>query len=128
MREKAVEFIEVRRLHNSPAFIEWAAAIGRTARQELQQAHADRLTGLGTLAAQLVMRRLYRPLIVRNARHRALFWTWAAMYVFVGIQMGWSLRPFVGSPGAFPTFFRNEPFTNAYVEVGRIIGRAQNAR
>lgn len=47
MREKAVEFIEVRRLHNSPAFIEWAAAIGRTVRQELQQAHADRLALAG---------------------------------------------------------------------------------
>jgi len=41
MRDKTEEFIEVRRLHNSPAFIEWAAAIGRTVRQELQQANAE---------------------------------------------------------------------------------------
>jgi hypothetical protein len=82
----------------------------------------------GTAAAQLVMRREYRPLFARNPQHRAMFWTWAALYVFVGIQMGWTLRPFVGHPGTYPTFFRDEPFTNAYVEVARVIGRALSAR
>jgi hypothetical protein len=83
---------------------------------------------LGTGAAQLVMRRGYAVLVERNAGHRWMFWAWGVMYVFVGIQMGWTLRPFVGSPGVFPTFFREEPFTNAYVEVGTIIGRALGVR
>jgi hypothetical protein len=79
---------------------------------------------LGTGAAQWVMRRGYAELIARNARHRWTLWAWGLMYVFVGIQMGWTLRPFVGSPGALPTFFRSGAFTNAYVEVGSIFGRA----
>ena len=26
--------------------------------------------------------------------------TWLVIYVFVGIQMGWVLRPFIGDPAA----------------------------
>jgi hypothetical protein len=78
---------------------------------------------VGTGAAQLVMRRGYAPLVLKNPTHRLMFWAWAVMYVFVGVQMGWTLRPFVGSPGAFPTFFRDGAFTNAYVEVARIVAR-----
>jgi hypothetical protein len=83
---------------------------------------------LGTGAAQLVMRRGYSSLIGRNSQHRWMFWGWGVMYVFVGIQMGWSLRPFVGSPSAFPTFFREGAFTNAYVEVAAIVGRVVGGR
>jgi len=61
-------------------------------------------------------------------QHRALFWLWAVLYTFVGIQMGWTLRPFVGSPEWFPTFVRQEPFTNAYVEVWAILQRAMGVR
>lgn len=79
---------------------------------------------LGTLAAQHAIRRDYKPLVARHPRHRWLLRLWIILYAFVGVQMGWSLRPFIGSPGAFPTFFRNEPFTNAYVEISRIAGHA----
>lgn len=78
---------------------------------------------MATLAAQLVTRRGYRVLIARNPYHRVAFVLWAALYVFVGIQMAWTLRPFIGSPGAFPTFFRDEPFTNAYVVIAQILSR-----
>jgi hypothetical protein len=61
--------------------------------------------------------------VARNPYHRVAFVLWAALYVFVGIQMAWTLRPFIGSPGAFPTFFRDEPFTNAYVVIAELIGR-----
>jgi hypothetical protein len=76
---------------------------------------------VATLAAQFVIRRCYRPLIAANPRHRVTLVAWAVLYVFVGVQMGWSLRPFIGFPGAFPTFFRAEPFTNAYVEVAHLL-------
>lgn len=79
---------------------------------------------VGAFAGQHAIRRAYRPLIARHARHRVLLVLWIGMYAFVGTQMGWTLRPFIGSPGAFPTFLRDDPFTNAYVEVAMIAGRA----
>jgi hypothetical protein len=43
--------------------------------------------------------------------------TWLVIYVFVGVQMGWVLRPFVGHPDLPVQFFREEAWGNAYVEV-----------
>jgi hypothetical protein len=65
-------------------------------------------------SGQVLLRRLYRPLIARDVRHRALLRLWLIIYAFVGIQMGWLLRPsseslalppaFCGkTPGAMPT-------------------------
>ena len=72
------------------------------------------------LIAQIVIRRRYRPLIERSPRHRIMLITWFVLYAFVGIQMGWMLRPFVGTPGLAVSFFRDEPFSNAYVAVAKL--------
>ena len=72
-------------------------------------------------AGQVVLWRGYAPLIAQRPRHRVVLWTWLVLYAFVGIQMGWMLRPFIGTPGAPVTFFRDEPFSNAYVVVVRLI-------
>jgi len=80
--------------------------------------------GVATLAAQWMLRRSYRHLIVRNIRHRLLRRTWVLLHAFVAIQMAWVLRPFVGAPGARVTFFRHEAWGNAYVELGKIAARA----
>lgn len=77
--------------------------------------------GVASIAGQLVLRRLYRPLVERNPRHRALLLIWLAIYVFVGVQLGWVLRPFVGAPGSPVRFFRPGAWGNAYVEVWRLI-------
>ena len=50
-----------------------------------------------------------------------MLWLWMLLYAFVGIQMGWMLRPFIGSPALAVTFFRPEPFSNAYEFVLRLI-------
>lgn len=76
---------------------------------------------LATLGGQVVIRRYYGELIRRNALHRVALASWLALYAFVGIQMGWILRPFVGVPDAPTSFFRDEPFSNAYVFVFRLI-------
>jgi hypothetical protein len=70
---------------------------------------------------QIVMLRRYRPLIRRNTRHRSMLVVWLVMYAFVGVQMGWSLRPFVGTPGTPVQVFRDGAFTNAYVAVWRTV-------
>ena len=77
-----------------------------------------------SLGAQVLLRRSYLLLIARNQRHRGLFRTWITLYAFVGIQMGWSLRPFVGSPDQPVRFFRSGELENAYVIVAKMIWEA----
>ncbi len=75
---------------------------------------------VASLGAQWLLRVHYRPLVRRNARHRPLMWGWMAIYAFVGIQMGWILRPFIGAPDLQVQFFREESWGNAYVIVFEI--------
>lgn len=72
---------------------------------------------LASFAAQIILRRHYAPLIRRNPAHRSLMWAWLMIYAFVGIQMGWVMRPFIGKPGMPTRFFREEAWTNAYMAV-----------
>jgi len=64
---------------------------------------------------QILLKRYYRPLIARMRRHRILLRLWGIVYAFVGIQMGWILRPFVGDPSRPVAFFREDTWGNAYV-------------
>lgn len=80
--------------------------------------------GIASLAGQVVLKRLYQPLIARNPRHLVLLRAWLVLYAFVGIQLGWVLRPFIGQPGSAVRFFREGAWGNAYIELWRIIERA----
>jgi hypothetical protein len=73
--------------------------------------------GIASLAVQLLLRKLYRPLIQRNRLHIWMVRTWLLIYSFVGIQMGWVLRPFIGSPDRPTTFFREDAWGNAYLVI-----------
>ncbi|MCA9215792.1 MAG: hypothetical protein KDB27_22155 [Planctomycetales bacterium] len=76
---------------------------------------------IASVSGQWLMRRYYAPLIETNPRHRLLLWTWICVYALVGIQMGWILRPFIGTPGTETQFLRVQEWDNAYVTVGRLI-------
>lgn len=80
--------------------------------------------GIASVAAQIVVRRYYRPLVRREPRHRHLLWAWFFLYAFVGIQMSWVLRPFIGHPEAPVAFFRSGAWGNAYVVVGGLLLKA----
>ena len=77
--------------------------------------------GAASLAAQRLLRRYYKPLIRRNPRHRAMLWAWLGVYAFVGIQMGWVLRPFIGDPAMETSFFRQKAWSNAYVAIANMV-------
>lgn len=79
---------------------------------------------LATASGQFILRRQYRPLINANPRHRWMLIVWMMTYIFVGMQMGWVLRPFVGSPDIAPAFFRENAWTNAYVHIWRLLSGA----
>jgi hypothetical protein len=83
--------------------------------------------GVASLTGHAMMRRIYRVLIAVNPRHRLLYRVWMCLYVFVGIEMGWVLRPFIGDPNLPVEFFRHGAWGNAYGEVIglvlRVLGR-----
>jgi len=79
---------------------------------------------IASVSAQIALVRYYQPLENRSARHRHLRRLWIVIYAFVGIQMGWVLRPFVGAPGAPAQFFRAESWSNAYVLVAHLVAHA----
>lgn len=83
---------------------------------------------LAALTGQITLGRHYRPLIAANPRHRLGRNAWLALYVFVAIQMGWVLRPFVGNPELPTRFFREGAWGNAYVEVAALLWRALGGR
>jgi hypothetical protein len=79
---------------------------------------------VASVGAQWSLRRDYRVLIAKSPRHRSLLWTWIVIYAFVGIQMGWTLRPFVGDPASPVQFFRQDGWSNAYETVFQMIREA----
>ncbi len=81
---------------------------------------------VGATAAQVVVRRYYGPLIQRSVRHRQLLRFWFVLYGFVGIQMAWVLRPFIGHPDLPVAFFRTEAWGNAYVVLAHLIVQVTN--
>ncbi len=79
---------------------------------------------VATAVGQVVLMRRYRELTsdpVSGVRHKAMLWMWVVLYAFVGMQLGWMLRPFVGGPDRPVSFFRDEPFSNAYVVIAKLI-------
>ena len=79
--------------------------------------------GVASISAQWLLRCYYRPLIARNPRHRWALRCWLVIYIFVGIQMAWLLRPFVGDPQYAVQFFRPEAWGNAYEKIGHTLLR-----
>ena len=70
----------------------------------------------------------YEPLVESDPKHRVMLRTWLVIYVFVGIQMGWVLRPFIGDPDQPVQFFREGSWSNAYEVVLEMIWNVVRGR
>lgn len=66
------------------------------------------------------MQLLSEPEIAGQETRTKLLQFWLILYAFVGTQMGWTLRPFFGSPGEFQLFRDLEG--NFYVNVLQTLG------
>ena len=75
------------------------------------------LFGISAISSQLVLLKSYQRLISKNSRHRTMLATWVIVFAFVGVQFGWTLRPFIGNPTQAITFVRDEPMSNAYIQL-----------
>ena len=78
---------------------------------------------IAAVGSQFVLFRSYRRLIGKDARHCWTLAAWCVAFAFTGIQLGWTLRPFIGNPVQEVTFFRKEAIGNAYLEVWNIVLR-----
>ena len=76
---------------------------------------------IASFSAQWMLRRDYLPLIQKDPKHRWMLRIWIVIYVFVGIQMGWVLRPFIGDPHFPVQFFRENSWSNAYEVVIQLV-------
>ncbi len=76
---------------------------------------------VASVSAQWMLRRSYQPLVISNPKHRWMLRAWLVIYVFVGIQMAWVLRPFIGDPIAPVQFIREGSWSNAYEVVIQMI-------
>ena len=71
---------------------------------------------MATWAGHQVLTRHYRPLLVRDRRHRFALRCWLVLYAFAGVQLAWVLRPFRGTEGLAVQLLRPEALEqNAYV-------------
>ncbi|MEN6309893.1 MAG: hypothetical protein ABFD91_19265 [Anaerohalosphaeraceae bacterium] len=77
--------------------------------------------GCSSVLAQTILMNLLGPLIQKNQRHRITLLAWLIIYAFVGIQMSWILRPFIGDPKSPTHFFRQDAWGNAYIKLIQII-------
>jgi len=82
----------------------------------IAQAWSTLLFAIASWNARRSLDACYAPLQQRNPVHAWLRRFWFGLYAFVGIQMGWDLRPFVGHPTMPVQFFRDD-IGNAYIEV-----------
>ena len=53
---------------------------------------------IASFSAQWMLSRELSAADPKDPKHRWMLRTWIVIYVFVGIQMGWVLRPFIGDP------------------------------
>ena len=56
---------------------------------------------------------------------RWVLWLWVLVYAFVGSQMAWTLRPFIGAPSMKFELFRQlggNFYTNVFASIGEILG------
>ncbi len=61
----------------------------------------------------------------RASARRTVIWLWILLYAFVGSQMAWTLRPFVGAPGLPFEPFRQlggNFYANIFASIGEILG------
>jgi len=78
---------------------------------------------IASITAQVLLRRLYAPLIARDPRHASLLRLWLGLFSFTAVQLAYVLRPFVGDPLQPVSIFRSGAWDNAYVVLVHMVAR-----
>jgi hypothetical protein len=59
---------------------------------------------------------LLQKMTGREVAARAVLFSWLAGNLFLGAQLAWNLRPFIGSPGLAVQFLRDDPLRGNFYE------------
>ncbi|MEO5722276.1 MAG: hypothetical protein ABIR71_12505 [Chthoniobacterales bacterium] len=106
-------------LHNTPPLGSGAA---RTGHSVMLLTHVGLIAYAGALANQRLLRLLEKMSDSRAIARRVLL-SWLAGNLFLGAQLAWTLRPFIGSPNLAVQFLRDDPLRgNFYEAVWRAAG------
>ena len=60
-----------------------------------------------------------------SGARRTVMWAWIIVYAFVGSQLAWTLRPFIGAPSMQFELFRQlggNFYTNVFASLGELFG------
>ena len=69
----------------------------------------------GVVANRRLLRLLERRCETPSAARR-IFWCWLVGNLFLGAQLSWVLRPFIGTPGLAIEFLRDDPLRGNFYE------------
>ena len=78
-------------------------------------AHVGVIAFAGIVANRRLLE-LLRRISGRDATARAVWFSWLAGNLFLGAQLAWSLRPFIGSPTLAVQFLRDDPLRGNFYE------------
>jgi len=82
--------------------------------------------GIAAIAAQRALWTRLRKLMGRGGAPARLLACWFVLYGFVGVQVAWMARPVIVPRDEPFALLRDEPLTNGYVAVARVVWAAIN--
>ena len=99
-------------LYNAPPLASEHAIIGHSV---MLLAHVCVIAFAGVMANRRLFG-LLRRMKGRDATARAVLFSWLAGNLFLGAQLAWNLRPFIGSPQLAVQFLRDDPLHGNFYE------------
>lgn len=99
-------------LYNAPPLASKHAIIGHSV---MLLAHVCLIAFAGVMANRRLFG-LLRKMNGQNAMARAVLFSWLAGNLFLGAQLAWNLRPFIGSPRLAVQFLRDDPLRGNFYE------------
>lgn len=98
--------------YNAPALGSERALLGHSV---MLLTHVCAIAAAGVIANRRLFN-LLKNVSGRDSTARAVFFSWLAGNLFLGAQLAWNLRPFIGSPTLVVEFLRPDPLRGNFYE------------
>jgi len=98
--------------YNAPPLGSTTAILGHSV---MLLSHVGAIAFAGIMANRRLFE-LLRRISGRDATARAVLFSWLAGNLFLGAQLSWNLRPFIGSPALAVQFLRDDPLRGNFYE------------